>query len=124
MPSSATHPPRSFTLSLHDALPISMIRLMNSSDRSTLESSSDPETTLPVPSVPAVPMTAAPLLGPSIYMFPPRSIRPCVLLKVATARSEEHTSELQSRPHLVCRLLLPTHLAASLFPYTTLFRSR
>src|SRR6266498_56728 len=26
--------------------------------------------------------------------------------KVACARSEEHTSELQSRPHLVCRLLL------------------
>src|SRR5579872_7568811 len=25
-----------------------------------------------------------------------------------TARSEEHTSELQSRPHLVCRLLLAT----------------
>src|SRR3989442_4721231 len=25
---------------------------------------------------------------------------------VSTARSEEHTSELQSRPHLVCRLLL------------------
>src|SRR6266498_4156746 len=24
----------------------------------------------------------------------------------ANARSEEHTSELQSRPHLVCRLLL------------------
>src|SRR5436305_3615265 len=27
-------------------------------------------------------------------------------LPSATARSEEHTSELQSRPHLVCRLLL------------------
>src|SRR3989442_4991412 len=26
----------------------------------------------------------------------------------AVARSEEHTSELQSRPHLVCRLLLVT----------------
>src|SRR5690554_170426 len=26
--------------------------------------------------------------------------------KVTTTRSEEHTSELQSRPHLVCRLLL------------------
>src|SRR3989442_10524773 len=26
--------------------------------------------------------------------------------EVARARSEEHTSELQSRPHLVCRLLL------------------
>src|SRR3989442_7134991 len=25
-----------------------------------------------------------------------------------SARSEEHTSELQSRPHLVCRLLLET----------------
>src|SRR5690554_7573495 len=26
--------------------------------------------------------------------------------KLIVARSEEHTSELQSRPHLVCRLLL------------------
>src|SRR5271157_2007959 len=26
--------------------------------------------------------------------------------EVADVRSEEHTSELQSRPHLVCRLLL------------------
>src|SRR3989442_3047282 len=26
--------------------------------------------------------------------------------QVGKARSEEHTSELQSRPHLVCRLLL------------------
>src|SRR5690554_5146483 len=27
-------------------------------------------------------------------------------LRAGLARSEEHTSELQSRPHLVCRLLL------------------
>src|SRR5690554_6815186 len=34
-------------------------------------------------------------------------IKPTVLnLKYQEARSEEHTSELQSRPHLVCRLLL------------------
>src|SRR5690554_7645834 len=26
--------------------------------------------------------------------------------QITVARSEEHTSELQSRPHLVCRLLL------------------
>src|SRR5437870_3459836 len=38
-------------------------------------------------------------------------------------RSEEHTSELQSRGHLVCRLLLPHATSASLLPYTTLFRS-
>src|SRR5207253_2675719 len=34
-------------------------------------------------------------------------------------RSEEHTSELQSRGHLVCR----PPLSSTLFPYTTLFRS-
>src|SRR5690554_3855416 len=30
----------------------------------------------------------------------------CQAARVAPLRSEEHTSELQSRPHLVCRLLL------------------
>src|SRR3989442_4085061 len=30
----------------------------------------------------------------------------CVAHKTCCLRSEEHTSELQSRPHLVCRLLL------------------
>src|SRR5690625_903058 len=38
-----------------------------------------------------------------------------------TGRSEEHTSELQSRGHLVCRLW-PCSIA-SCSPYTTLFRS-
>src|SRR5690554_7329549 len=36
--------------------------------------------------------------GRSTYLFRPASGR--------VGRSEEHTSELQSRPHLVCRLLL------------------
>src|SRR5690625_2047788 len=36
-------------------------------------------------------------------------------------RSEEHTSELQSRGHLVCRL--PSPHRSTPFPYTTLFRS-
>src|SRR6266508_336938 len=38
-------------------------------------------------------------------------------------RSEEHTSELQSRGHLVCRLLLRRPPRSTLFPYPTLFRS-
>src|SRR5882724_10857133 len=41
-------------------------------------------------------------------------------------RSEEHTSELQSLRHLVCRLLLEKMRqppSSTLFPYTTLFRS-
>src|SRR5690625_6466495 len=43
--------------------------------------------------------------APACELPPPLTdtvIFPCVLLK----RSEEHTSELQSRGHLVCRLLL------------------
>src|SRR5690606_26171440 len=42
---------------------------------------------------------------------------------VMTRRSEEHTSELQSRENLVCRLLLRLSPRPTLFPYTTLFRS-
>src|SRR2546422_4169001 len=48
-----------------------------------------------------------PLLGAAEVPVPdglPRCIR--VLLHFHTTRSEEHTSELQSRLHLVCRLLL------------------
>src|SRR3989442_6728895 len=35
---------------------------------------------------------------------------------VQERRSEEHTSELQSRPHLVCRLLLEKHKTSTLMP--------
>src|SRR5690554_7243416 len=43
------------------------------------------------------------------------AIRPFAGIR-ATARSEEHTSELQSRPHLVCRLLLEkTKIVAAVF---------
>src|SRR6266498_1592747 len=45
------------------------------------------------------PLPGAPTFIPSSWM------RPSVL-RPPRARSEEHTSELQSRPHLVCRLLL------------------
>src|SRR3989442_12017114 len=44
--------------------------------------------------------------------FPPGSMtsthtgNPVCVLVMEPGRSEEHTSELQSRPHLVCRLLL------------------
>src|SRR5262245_10451391 len=44
-------------------------------------------------------------------------------LLVVGQRLEEHTSELQSLRHLVCRLLLPPPPRSTLFPYTTLFRS-
>src|SRR5215813_15250637 len=47
-----------------------------------------------------------------ISMVSPSPVRWCATISevnpdaAATPRSEEHTSELQSRPHLVCRLLL------------------
>src|SRR3989442_10924412 len=55
-----------YTLSLHDALPISMAKRHAQGSRSARENIAD----------------------------------------LCDERSEEHTSELQSRPHLVCRLLL------------------
>src|SRR3712207_7805980 len=39
-----------------------------------------------------------------IFQDPMTSLNPT--LKIGTQRSEEHTSELQSRQYLVCRLLL------------------
>src|SRR2546422_11360727 len=77
-----------YTLSLHDALPISsqpctavttLCFLMRSTSKDGLTTA------------------AAPATGRSKAMR--RSLRPGL-------RSEEHTSELQSRLHLVCRLLL------------------
>src|SRR5690554_7189379 len=48
-------------------------------------------------------------LSPAAYSlmadsFPPE--KRATAISVYSMRSEEHTSELQSRPHLVCRLLL------------------
>src|SRR4030042_1809334 len=57
-------------------------------------------------------------ISPSTPVFSLRGGRP--------VRSEEHTSELQSRPHLVCPLfflMIRRPPRSPLFPYTTLFRS-
>src|SRR2546422_5612873 len=43
---------------------------------------------------------------PSFDPFPPTLFPPLPPWSLKSARSEEHTSELQSRLHLVCRLLL------------------
>src|SRR2546428_1653049 len=63
-----------YTLSLHDALPIS----------------------------PRSPAARAARAGPSTHARPPPATRRTSM----SGRSEEHTSELQSRSDLVCRLLL------------------
>src|SRR3712207_8789676 len=44
--------------------------------------------------------------GPNVTDLPKRKRKPHPLPTVEAGRSEEHTSELQSRQYLVCRLLL------------------
>src|SRR3712207_1728723 len=122
-----------YTLSLHDALPIS------SPVRLTLQ---------------AVDAAGQPLENAKMHLqilTPPRNpwfptdfpiVEGAQLLNM-DVRSEEHTSELQSRQYLVCRLLLEKKKnnnsqsvclfffflmirrppRSTLFPYTTLFRS-
>src|SRR5439155_22839006 len=83
-----------YTLSLHDALPISSF----AAPAPILETAS------PAPPAPTPPAKSS---TPSDDLFL-CICRGAVSLRrlIVQNRSEEHTSELQSRGHLVCRLLL------------------
>src|SRR5690554_7754375 len=56
-------------------------------------------TSVTTTSIPGIPAIVVPSFGPTLS----GSAKKC---RSWMRRSEEHTSELQSRPHLVCRLLL------------------
>src|SRR5690606_41756337 len=98
-PVTGTAPTEIYTLSLHDALPISAADFARQTPG------------LPGPRTPRV-------LGPLRARPPPQcgpvragahcpAREPAWVCRPAdAARSEEHTSELQSRENLVCRLLL------------------
>src|SRR5688500_19948545 len=83
------------SLSLHDALPISVL--------SSMFAATEPHIALPAARPPW-----------NIVVYVARDLAPTHLglalyietFRVATTRSEEHTSELQSPCNLVCRLLL------------------
>src|SRR5690625_6727898 len=87
-----------YPLSLHDALPISSADVLHSTGSETVM-------TDPAPFE---------VFDPGIYLHGTKAVlEPGELLLPgrpsnfeADGRSEEHTSELQSRGHLVCRLLL------------------
>src|SRR5207253_10742940 len=101
-PSTPTHD----TLSLHDALPIYQRCKQRSGQRPGAERLADPPAAGGRPG-------AASLCGKTLPYegTPPRELTPrAPLLNTlrpitghVRARSEEHTSELQSRGHLVCR---------------------
>src|SRR5207253_5531061 len=67
-----------------------------------------------------LPFAAAGILG-LVYLVPAVQRAVARLLPIRPGRSEEHTSELQSRGHLVCRLLLEkkkkTNTSTSLHPH-------
>src|SRR2546429_2173165 len=84
-----------YTLSLHDALPISCC-----SPR----------------------CRCSPFSAESLQL--PHRFRVCACFatafrRIGPSRSEEHTSELQSRLHLVCRLLLEKKKKSTVFPPVT-----
>src|SRR5947209_17406514 len=80
-----------YTLSLHDALPISRGR-----SREDKRASAPPAAACPAPS--------GAVCSPRIRSA--RRTLPASCPGGCGSRSEEHTSELQSRQYLVCRLLL------------------
>src|SRR2546423_9503269 len=70
-------------------------------------------------SLPLGPMTTSTCPAPTVRSTASRTTLSPKLLRIASPRSEEHTSELQSLAYLVCRLLLQkklTHYSASLAP--------
>src|SRR5262245_36658092 len=123
MPSSASATSRTYTLSLHDALPIS-----RSSGCSSCSACPGTGCRPASPCCAGARSRPAPRPGttPCISGEPadsPRSRSASGPRPAMRPRSEEHTSELQSLRHLVCRLLLRLPPVPTLFPYTTLFRS-
>src|SRR5690625_6067698 len=81
---TAPAPPSLYTLSLHDALPILPFTAGATNSRAVTNMARSSKVIKP-PSTPP---------------------KPTARLSRKLPRSEEHTSELQSRGHLVCRLLL------------------
>src|SRR3712207_8427720 len=84
-----------YTLSLHDALPISMEKKSTSGAKRSASRASAGTSTMTPTSSPTSPRSSSSIA---------RAARNSS--SAVTMRSEEHTSELQSRQYLVCRLLL------------------
>src|SRR3712207_7873844 len=90
-----------YTLSLHDALPIC------SRKAALISSTVTSRATFAVRSTTEPVGTGARTAKPCILPWSSGTTRPIALAApVEAGRSEEHTSELQSRQYLVCRLLL------------------
>src|SRR5690606_40165886 len=102
----ATHAPQTsytYTLSLHDALPISISSLAPRS-KAALQLSNSAKSAAYITRV--LPDISVTFKSSLVMNFAFGSDVVNVSENQDHWRSEEHTSELQSREHLVCRLLL------------------
>src|SRR5438270_636000 len=124
MPSSASPPPETYTLSLHDALPISLASEGATLDRLFIQVGGAALASAVIASFVEAQRLGAIERLPRFHTVQTRGGFPLQRAYELLVRSEEHTSELQSQSNLVCRLLLHRHPRPTLFPYTTLFRSR
>src|SRR5690606_40600691 len=89
--------PAIYSLSLHDALPIwILLPGVDPGDELALAARLERLERNGIAAAPAAPAVSPPAAGTPAAAPPP----------TPAARSEEHTSELQSRENLVCRLLL------------------
>src|SRR5207302_9969761 len=94
-----------YTLSLHDALPISPPRCRRTESECTRRSG-DHGTQVPLCATRRTAGTGYPLPQHREGRTCGRARQPKRSTLLRPPRSEEHTSELQSRENLVCRLLL------------------
>src|SRR5207249_10324512 len=99
-------PPALYPLSLHDALPICLHRggSPRRAERSTRLTRPTPSSTR-APRAPATRASSSSRTWRAFGVSAPGATA-CARRSTSTKRSEEHTSELQSRFDLVCRLLL------------------
>src|SRR5690606_12240683 len=123
MPSSASATTTIYTLSLHDALPICVGggAAADGNDGRLEAGQAGDDVGLDTAK-----LLLAQFREDIVDGFPRSFLDQRVGIEIIVAqllRSEEHTSELQSRENLVCRLLRPLPRRSTLFPYTTLFRS-
>src|SRR5439155_26469778 len=101
-----TPPPYIYTLSLHDALPISAPAqdggIVVSAEAAAAVG--HPEKAVPLSEAELSERVRSPVFRRGVFFPDGATVHPGLLVR-ALRRSEEHTSELQSRGHLVCRLL-------------------
>src|SRR5438309_1456035 len=118
MPSSATTATRSYTLSLHTLFRSGADGVKAYAASPVLHLVAGQPHTLHITFEATHPFDS---LDPGTLLLewktPAGTTSPGIQAAV-TARSEEHTSELQSQFHLVCRLLLRRPPGPTLFPYT------